>query len=607
MLGSVFFRALALVILAFGGVSAGFSVRAEPMSGIAMQGAPALDPGHQHLPYADPNAPFGGRMRMGESGSFDSLNPWILQGRPALGISGYVVESLMLRSYDEPFTLYGLLAESIETDASRSWVSFTLRPEARFSDGSPVTVADVIWSFETIGTQGAPRYQTAWKKVKSIRQTGPRSLRIDFTEPDRELALLMGLRPVLSKKQWQGHDLASEMQMVPMGSGPYVVESLDMGRSITLKRNPDWWGKDLPITQGLHRLDRLRWDYFGDQNVMFEAFKAGEIDLYRETNAARWHGDYDFPALTEGRVIKAEIRNHVPSGIKGLVMNTRKPVFADWRVRQAMILAFNFEFISKTLTGGTEPRISSYFANSALAMQPGPATGKVAELLAPFAAGLLPGTLEGYDLPVSDGSPQNRRNMRAALQLLEEAGWRADADGVLKNAAGVPFGFEIVLQQGAAESHSVVDIYLEALRRLGIFPRVTVVDDAQFQARKTSYDFDMTWMFVATSLSPGNEQSLYWGAKAAKAPGSRNLMGIRDQAADAMIAALLSAQAPEDFTAAVQALDRVLTAGRYVIPIWYAPVTRIAHARELHFPARVPLYGDWPGVTPDAWWHEAKE
>jgi peptide/nickel transport system substrate-binding protein len=607
MLGSVFFRALALVTLAFGTVLPCCPAAAEPVSGIAMQGPVALDPASMHLPYARPDAPQGGRIRFGESGSFDSLNPWILQGRPAQGISAYVTESLMLRSYDEPFTLYGLLAESIETDDSRSWVAFTLRPQARFSDGSPVTVEDVIWSFETLGTQGAPRYQNAWKKVTSITRTGPRSLRITFSEPNRELALLMGLRPVLQKKQWQGHDFASEMQMVPIGSGPYRVESFDMGRSITLVRNPDWWAKDLPLTQGLHNLATLRWDYFADQGVMFEAFKAGEIDLFRETNAANWHSQYDFSAVTQGRVIKEEIPNRVPSGIKGLVMNSRKPIFADWRVRQAMILAFNFEFVNQTLTGGTEPRISSYFAHSALAMTPGPATGKVADLLAPFAATLLPGTLEGYSLPVAEGGEQNRRNMRAALKLLAEAGWTAGKDGVLKNAAGQPFRFGIVLQQGASESQSIVDIYVESLRRLGIFPTVTQVDDAQFQARKTAYDFDMTWIFIATPLSPGYEQYLYWGSKGVDEPGSRNLMGMRDPAAEAMIAALLSAQTPEDFTAAVQALDRVLTAGRYVIPIWYAPVSRVAHSRALHFPSKVPLYGDWPGVTPDAWWYEAKQ
>ncbi len=607
MRASVFFRVFGVLCLALTPVFLGLPLRAEPAHGIAMYGRPALPAGFTHLPYANPDAPKGGQIRQGESGSFDSLNPWILQGRPAQGISAYVTESLMARSLDEPFTLYGLLAESVETDESRSWVEFTLREGARFSDGSPVTVADVIWSFETLGTQGAPRYRNAWTKVAGITQTGPQSLRITFSEQNRELALLMGLRPVLKKAQWQGKDFASETQMVPIGSGPYRVETVDMGRALTLARNPDWWGADLPVTRGLHNFDTLRWDYFGDSGVVFEAFKGGEIDLYRETNAARWAGDYGFPAVTQGQVTKAEIPHHVPSGIKGLVMNTRKPLFADWRVREAMLLAFDFDFISATLNAGAEPRITSYFANSALAMQPGPATGRVAELLAPFAADLPPGTLEGYALPVSDGSGSNRRNARAALKLLAEAGWTAADDGVLRNAQGAPFTFEIVLQQGTNETQAVVDIYVEALRPLGIFPTVTVVDDAQYQARKTSYDFDMTWIWVATSLSPGNEQYLYWGAKNGAEPGSRNLMGVNSPAAEAMIAAMLEARDPAEFTAAVQSLDRILTAGRYVIPVWFSPVSRVAHRRELHIPHNLPLYGDWPGVTPDAWWYEAEK
>ncbi len=615
MWASVFFRAFGALALGFCVLSTGPGACAEPVSGIAqaiaMYGEPALKPtlpeGLGPLPYANPDAPKGGLIRQGESGSFDSLNPWILEGRAAQGISGYVTESLMLRSQDEPFTLYGLLAEMIETDESRSWVEFTLREKARFSDGNPVTVADVIWSYETLGTQGAPRYRNAWSKVKAITQTGPRSLRIEFTEQNRELALLFGLRPVLQKAQWQGRDFAREMQMVPIGSGPYTVKSVDMGRAITLERNPDWWAADLPLVQGLHNFDEMRWDYFGDAGVVFEAFKGGEIDLYRETSPVKWAKDYNFPAVAEGRVVKSEIPHRVPSGIKGLVMNTRKPQFSDWRVREAMILAFNFEFISATLTGGAEPRISSYFANSALAMQPGPATGKVADLLAPFAKDLPPGTLEGYVLPASDGTQHNRRNLRAAARLLQEAGWQAGADGVLRNAQNTPFAFEIVLQQGMSEAQSVVDIYVESLRQLGIFPTVTVVDDAQYQARKSNYDFDMTWMWVATSLSPGNEQYLYWGAKGVTEPGSRNLMGVNSPAAEAMIAAMLEARSPEDFTAAVQALDRVLTAGRYVIPVWYSAYSRLAHTQELHRPPSFPLYGDWPGVTPDAWWFEAKK
>ncbi|MFC3061426.1 extracellular solute-binding protein [Paenirhodobacter populi] len=583
------------------------AVHAAPQQGIAMYGDPALPSGFTHLPYANPSAPRGGQIRFGESGSFDSLNPWILNGRPAQGIALYVAESLMARSIDEPFTLYGLLAESIETDDARSWVEFTLRPGARFSDGNPVTVEDVIWSYETLGTQGHPRYQTAWRKVAKIEQTGPRSLRITFTEPDRELALLMGMRPVLEKAQWQGRDFSADTQTVPIGSGPYTVSRIDMGRFIELKRNPNWWGKDLPVNVGRYNIDTMRWDYFGDGGVVFEAFKGGEIDTFRETNAAKWARDYDFPAVRDGRVVKEDIPHHRPSGIAGLVMNTRLPVFQDWRVREAMTLAFNFEFISRTLTGGAEPRITSYFANSDLAMRPGPAEGRVAALLDPFRAELPPGTIEGYALPVSDGTPLNRANNRKAIRLLEDAGWQVDGAGILRNGAGVPLTFEIVLPQGASETRAIVDIYTEALRRLGIVPRVTTVDDAQFQMRKNSYDFGMTWMVLSLSLSPGNEQMLYWGSRGVTEPGSRNLMGMASPAAEAMIRAMLEAESSEDFTAAVQALDRILTAGRYVIPIWYAPISRIAHIRELHFPERLPLYGDWPGFQPEVWWYEAEQ
>jgi peptide/nickel transport system substrate-binding protein len=611
MTGSVFFHALRGAVLALGPVLLGAAAWAAPQHGIAMYGAPALPAGFDHLPYANPDAPKGGRIRMGESGSFDSLNPWILNGRAAQGISAYVAESLMGRSMDEPFTLYGLLAESVDTDEARSWVEFTLRPEARFSDGTPVTVEDVMWSYETLGTQGHPRYQNAWRKVAKMEQTGPRSVRFTFAEPDRELALLMGMRPVLQKAQWQGRDFANETQIVPVGSGPYVIDRVEQGKYITLKRNPDWWGKDLGFNRGLHNFDEIRYDYFGDGGVVFEAFKGGEIDTWRETNAAKWARDYDFPAVKSGAVVKSEIPHQRPSGIAGLVMNTRKPLFTDWRVREAMTLAFNFEFINATLNNGTEPRITSYFSNSVLGLKPGPAEGKVADLLAPFAADLIPGTIEGYALPISDGSELNRANTRKALKLLNEAGWKVDDAGVLKDAQGRPFRFEILLKQGAAETSSVVDIYVEALSRLGIFPQVTSVDDAQYQARTNSYDFDMAWYLSATglalSLSPGNEQMLYWGARGVTEPGSRNWMGMNVPAAEAMVQAMLNARDPADFTAAVQALDRILTAGRYVIPGWYARVSRLAHIRELHFPARLPLYGDWPGFQPDVWWYEVDQ
>ena len=595
------------LFVAIGPVFVGAPAFSEPRHGIAMYGEPALAPDFPHLPYANPEAPKGGRIRMGESGGFDSFNPWILTGRPAQGIAAFVSESLMGRSMDEPFSLYGLLAESVETDPDRSWVEFTLREEARFSDGSPVTIEDVMWSYEALGTQGHPRYQNAWGKIAKMEQTGPRSVRFTFNEPDRELALLMGMRPVLKKAQWEGKDFATATTEAPIGTGPYVVDRVEMGKFITLRRNPDWWGKDLPFNRGLHNFDEIRYDYFGDGGVVFEAFKGGELDTYRETNSAKWARDYDFPAVTSGAVVKSEIPHQRPSGITGLVFNTRKPVFADWRVREALTLAFNFEFINATLNDGSEPRITSYFSNSSLGMGPGLATGREVELLAPFAKSLVPGVMDGYTLPVGDGTELNRGNSRKAMRLLEDAGWSVDGGGVLKNADGQPFTFEIVLKQGAAEVQAVVDIYIEALGRLGIFPKVTTIDDAQYQQRTNTYDFDMAWYTRALSLSPGNEQFLYWGATGVTEPGSRNWMGMDVPAAETMIRTMVEATDPDEFQSATRALDRILTAGRYVIPVWYSQVSRLAHIRELHFPDRLPLYGDWPGFQPDVWWYEAEQ
>ncbi|MFM2354452.1 MAG: hypothetical protein RLZZ528_188 [Pseudomonadota bacterium] len=577
---------------------------AEPMHGIAMYGEPALPPDFVSLPYANPDAPKGGRIVFGEPGGFDSMNPYITKGSAPWGLGLHTVETLMARSIDEPFTLYGLLAESIETDDSRSWVEFTLREGATFSDGSPVTVEDVMWSYETLGTKGHPRYQGAWAKVAKMEKTGDRKVRFTFSEQDRELALLMGMRPILKKAQWEGKAFDESSLEVPVGSGPYVVDQFEPGRFISFRRNPDWWGKDLPVNRGLMNFDEIRYDYYGDGDVTFQAFTAGETTSFRESNSAKWLTNYDFPAVQSGDVVKAEIPHQRPSGITGLVMNTRNPLFQDWRVREALILAFNFEYINQTINGGTEPRITSYFSNSPLGMDHGPASGKVAELLAPFATDLTPGTVEGYSLPV--GAPDdevNRANTRQAIALLEEAGWTVQ-DGTLKNAEGTPFTFEIVLAQGASDSEKVVDIYREALGRLGIVPTVTSVDSAAYKERTNAYQFDMAWYTRALSLSPGNEQMLYWGAKGVTEPGTRNWMGMNSPAAEAMVKAMVESRNKEDFIAATQALDRILTAGRYVIPVWYSNVSRLAHSKNLHYPERLPLYGDWPGFQPEAWWYQ---
>ncbi|TNC67590.1 ABC transporter substrate-binding protein [Rubellimicrobium roseum] len=571
-----------------------------------MYGEPALPADFDHLPYVNPDAPKGGSIVSAEVGAFDSLNPYILKGKVPWQLTFLVTESLMGRSLDEPFSLYGLLAESIDVAPDRSWVEFQLRPEARFSNGDPVTVEDVIWSYETLGTQGHPRYQTFWSKVASIEPVGERGVRLTFNTADRELALLAGMRPILQKKQWDGADFAEAdgLDMIPVTTGPYVVESYDAGRSVTLRRDPDYWGSDLPFRRGTMNLDEVRIEFFGDETAAFEAFKSGETSIARETNAARWASDYDFPRVQDGEVVLSEIPHQRPSGMTGLVMNMRDPLFSDWRVRDAMMLAFNFEFINEAMTGGEQQRITSYFSNSPLAMSHGPAEGRVAEYLAKYEDALLPGALDGYELPVSDGSERNRRNVAQALGQLEAAGWTVGEDGVLRNAAQEPFAFEILLENGSSETASIVDMYVQSLERLGMQVTVNSVDSAQYKQRTDGYDFDMTYFRRDLSLSPGNEQNLYWGSAQADAPGGRNLMGVKSPAIDGLIQDMLTAESTEDFTAATQALDRVLTTGRYVIPFYQWNMARIAHAAELRHPERLPVMGDLPGWEPDVWWWE---
>jgi peptide/nickel transport system substrate-binding protein len=594
-------RAARLALI--GAVSLPAAGTAEPQHGIAMYGEPELPPDFVSLPYANPDAPKGGTIVFGESGGFDSLNPYILRGRAPAAIQVHVFETLMGRNWDEPFSLYGLLAESIETGPEREWVEFTLRPEARFSDGSPVTVEDVVWSMETLAEKGLPRYRNAWEKVAKVEQTGERSVRFTFAEADNELPLIIGLRPILKKADWEGVDFAASSLRVPVGSGPYVIGDFEPGRHISFVRDPDYWGRDLPLTRGTNNFDTVRYEYFVDAGVLFQAFMAGDLSVYRELNPARWQSEYDFPAVLSGEIVKAEIPHGRPSGMEGFVFNTRRPIFRDWRVRDALIHAFNFEFINRTVNGGALPRRASYFANSELAMGEGPAEGRVRELLAPFADGLVPGALEAYALPVSDGSERNRANMRVARQQLEEAGWTVQG-GELKNAAGERFRFEILLQQG--QNEAVANIFTDALRQLGIAARVTLVDQAQYNERRNGYDFDMIQNAWSVSLSPGNEQTLYWGRDGVAVPGTRNYMGVDSPAVEAMIAGMLETRDRDEFVAAVRALDRVLTTGRYVIPFWFADASLIAHKADLKHPEELPVYGDWIGWLPEVWWQEPR-
>ena len=601
---SEFFAKLAGIGAAASITLAGTYAMAEPQHGIAMYGDPALPPDFAHLPYANPDAPTGGKMVTANVGSFDSLNPYIQKGSVHWQLRYLTGDSLMGRSLDEPFTLYGVIAESIETSPERDWVEFTIREGAEFHDGSPITVEDVIWSYETLGTEGHGRYRGFWAKVDTLEAVGPRTVRFTFNVEDKELALIAGLRPILKKAQWDGVEFGdSGLDVIPIVSGEYKIADFEAGRFISFQRDPDYWGADIPFRVGTGNLDEVRLEFFGDDTAAFEAFKIGIVNTQREFNVAKWDGQYNFPRVQNGEVVKAILPHARPSGMTGYVMNTRRDVFSDWRVRDAMLHVFNFEFINEAMTGSQQPRITSYWSNSPLAMKDGPATGRVDEFLEPFADELTPGTIEGYALPVSDGSERNRAGIRAALAQLEAVGYTVQ-DGVLADANGKPFTFEILVQNGRSEQAAIIDIFAQSLSRIGVTPTVVSADNAQFKERTDAYDFDMTYYRRSVSLSPGNEQYAYYGSERADEPGGRNLMGVKSAAADAMIGRLLTSESQDDFRAAVAGLDRVLTAGRYVLPIYQWNISRVASNKELKYPANLPIFGDWPGWQPDVWWYE---
>lgn len=594
-------RAL-LVILACVALAPAAPLRAQPAHGIAMHGDPALPQGFAHLPYANPDAPKGGGITFGSLGGFDSLNPFILRGRAPWEVRAHTVETLLARNWDEPFALYGLLAESVETPPDRAWVAFTLRADARFSDGAPVTVDDVLWSMETLADKGRPNYRSVWANVAQVERLGERTVRFTFSAPDREAPLILGLTPILQKAQFANRDFGAPSLTPLVGSGPYVVAAAEPGRSLTLRRDPDYWARDLAVNAGLNNFSEIAVEYFRDGGALFDAFRAGIVDLYRESDPVRWADSYAFDRARP--FTRDEIPHGRPTGMYGFVFNTRRAPFDDLRVRRALTLAFNFEWVNAALFGGGYARIGSYFDNSPLRHQ-GRAEGRERAILAPYADALPPGALESaWAPPQADAADvRNRRNLRAAARLLEAAGWRV-ADGALRNGAGAPFAFEILL--GSAGDERVAGAYVDALRTLGIEATVRSVDSAQYQARRIGYDYDMIVNRWGLSLSPGNEQRLYWGRKGVREPGTRNYAGVDSPAVEAAIDALLSADAEADFTAAARALDRALSHGVYVIPFWHDPVSRIAFDADLSHPARIPLYGDWIGWAPEVWWRAAR-
>ena len=572
---------------------------AEPVHALAMHGSPKHAAGFSHFPYVNPNAPRGGRLVLGMLGSFDSLNPFIIKGVSASRLREYAYESLLTRSDDEPFTLYGLIAESIELPPDRAFVTFHLHREAKFSDGNPITPEDVLFSHAVLKEKGWPYHRSHYGKVAKAEKIGERSVRFTFAAAgDREVPLLIGLMPILPRHKLDAESFERTTLEPPIGSGPYTIARVDAGRSITYRRNPDWWAQTLPAMRGRFNFEEIRVEYFRDASSLFEAFKAGEVDIRIEDDPGRWVEGYRFAAVADGRVVKEEFDTALPSGMPALVFNTRRPHFQDPRVRRAFILMFDAEWTNRSLFSELYRRTQSYFERSYLSSHARPADARERALLAPFATLLKPEVLDGtFRFPVTDGTGDNRANLRAAHRLLGEAGYALTGSRLMKG--GTQLGFEFLGQRG---QDRVMGGFARTLERLGIKVDIRVVDSAQYEMRRKSFDFDMVQALWPASLSPGNEQINRWSSWQADAEGSLNLAGVKNPAADAMIEALLRAESLEDFTAAVRAFDRVLVSGDYVIPLFHLPKVWVAYWSHLKYPAVLPL----SGVDLDTWWTERR-
>ena len=562
------------------------AVEAAPRHGIAMFGEPELAEGFAALPYANPDAPKGGTLRQAVTGSFDSLNPFIIKGQVQFYVlRTFVFESLMARSKDEPFTLYGLIAESIDVEDDRSKVTFHLNPAAKFSDGTPITAADVVFSMETLRDHGRPNFKNSYSKVVTAETPDERTVVFTLNGADRELVLILGLMPVIPKHQWEGKDFEATTLEPLVGSGPYIFGSVKPGEQLELVRNPDYWGRDLPVSRGLWNFDRVVFDYYRDSNGAFEAFKKGDADLREEADSTRWSQGYDFDAAKDGRVTKFTVPNGLPQPISALAFNTRKALFADKRVREALLTAFDFEWANVNLFGGLYQRTEGYFAGSELSAMGHPAGDAERAAL----AGVVPETiLDGtYRLPVSDGTGRDRNNMRKAMGLLLEAGYQMEDGKLVKD--GQPLTFDLTVN--SPEQERIGLNFQRTLATIGVTMNIRQTDSAGFQRRLQSYDYDMVPVTWFNSLSPGNEQTFYWGSTGRETQGTRNYPGIAEPAIDKAIETLLGARTREEFVATARMIDRLLIAGIYSIPLYNQGGQWMARWNTIECPEKAPLQG----------------
>ncbi len=582
------------VSIAFALTLAASTAFAAPKHAIAMLGEPAMPADFKSLPYANPDAPQGGTLRQALQGTFDSLNPFIIKGNAANGLRTYVFESIMFRSYAEPFSLYCLLCESIDVSDDRQTFTFKLRPDVKFSDGSPLTTADIIFTLETLRDHGRSNYKNAYSKIKKIDTPDAETLVFHQEAGDRELPLLIGLMPVISKKSAEGKDFESPSMEGFIGTGPYVLGEAKADEIISYKKNTEYWGKAHAINKGLWNFDTVRFDYYRDANSAFEAFKKGDADVRTESDPVRWTSAYDFPAVAEGKVIKEKIESKTPAPTTGFAFNTRRKIFADVEVREALAMAFDFEWLNANLFGKAFNRTHGYFGGSVLSSEGKAADAVELGIIGTTGGGLRSDYLDGtYKLPVSDGSGKDRKLLRKVVGMLGEAGWTIQ-DNVLQNAAGEPFSFAISITDSNQEKVALA--YKTALELIGIAVEVKKVDAAQFSSLQKTYDYDMIPVAWYNSLSPGNEQKLYFGSEGRTKEGTRNYPGIADPRIEAAIDAMFKAADRASFESAVRAEDRLLVSGHYIVPFYDAGGQWVARWNYIGRPDAQPLPG-FEGTT----------
>ena len=575
-----------------------------PAYGIAMYDDLKYGPDAEHFDYVNPDAPKGGTLRRSVTGSFDSFNPFILKGTPGAGAL-QLFDTLLAPSLDEPFTYYGKIAETIETPEDRSWVIFGINPEARWHDGQPITPEDVIYSFETLTTVGHPKYRAYYASVAGVEKLDDDRVKFTFDgKVNQELPLIMGQLPILPKHYYETVPFEKTSLEPPLGSGPYKIKSFEAGRSVVLERVPDYWAADLPPNRGRYNFDEVRYEYYRDRDVAFEAFKAGEFDLWTENSAKRWATGYEGPKFDDGLIIAEKLDIRPPARMQGYIFNTRREKFKDPRVRQAIGYAFDFEWAQKNLMYGQYERLGSYFHGDPLLASSGLPEGEELALLEPFRDQLPPEVFtEVYEVPKTDGSGNIRQNLRKALGLLKEAGWVNEGGQLTNQETGEKMTFEMLFYQ--ASSERLAAPFIKNLKKLGISASIRIVDPAQYQNRMNEFDFDMTTDIWAQSESPGNEQRDYWGSEVADRPGSRNTIGVSDPVVDALIEKIIQAPTRAALETASKAMDRVLLWGFYEVPHFTDDGYKVGYwdkfARPEVLPTQSPdFFGWWIDETKQA-------